>query len=326
MKTWLITGGCGFIGRNLVDKLMEDERSKVLVLDNLTVGSLNSLREISDLEVLNQNDDCENELAKLSFVKGDILDKQIVDFCVKKADYVIHLAANTGVAPSVEHPHFDCNTNVIGTLNLLEAAREFGLDRFVFASSGAPLGAQTPPLHEDLAPRPTSPYGASKLAGEGYCSAYYHSFAVDTVCLRFGNVYGGRSETKDSIVAKFIKCSLSGDSFEIYGNGNQTRDFIYIGDLLSAIVAAGKTPDIGGEIFQIANATELSVNELIREIQEILRTHEMNPVKVVNGEWRIGDVMRNYSSTLKAKKLLNWEPRESIVSGLEKTITHYKLK
>ena len=136
------------------------------------------------------------------------------------ADVVIHLAANTGVGPSVENPRMDCETNVTGTLNALEAARAAGAGRFVFASSGAPLGVQTPPLHEEMAPHPASPYGASKLAGEGYCSAWFHSFGVETVVLRFGNVYGEGSTRKASVVAKFIKRALAGEVLEIYGDGS----------------------------------------------------------------------------------------------------------
>jgi len=324
MKTWLITGGCGFIGRNLVKKLIANDDANILVLDNLSVGSLNALREISELDVSDLEAGFNEEFSKLTFVKGDILDKEIVNFCAEKADYIIHLAANTGVAPSVKDPFYDCHTNILGTLNLLDAAKEFDVERFIFASSGAPLGAQSPPLHEELATKPASPYGASKLAGEGYCSAYYHSFNVNTVCLRFGNVYGGLSETKDSIVAKFIKCSFSGVDFEIYGNGNQTRDFIYIEDLISAIISAVRAPNVGGEVFQIASAKELSVNELIVEIQSALMRYNLNAVNIVDGEVRVGDVMRNYSNTTKANKLLNWEALETIETGLEKTVMYFK--
>ena len=135
--------------------------------------------------------------------------------------------------------------NVFGTFNMLEASRQQKVKRFVFASSGAPIGEVEPPIHEEKAPRPVSPYGASKLAGEGYCSVYYRTFALKTVSLRFGNVYGPRSKHKNSVVAKFFKQAIVGETLEIYGDGNQTRDFIYIDDLIQAIcLAIDPKPDI----------------------------------------------------------------------------------
>ncbi|WP_279614520.1 NAD-dependent epimerase/dehydratase family protein [Desulfohalobium retbaense] len=223
-------------------------------------------------------------------------------------------------------PRMDCETNVLGTLNYLEAARHCQSKRFVFASSGAPAGEVEPPIHEELPPHPVSPYGASKLAGEGYCSAYWRTFGVETVCLRFGNVYGPFSGKKDSVVAKFIKRALAGQPLEIYGDGRQTRDFIYIDDLVRSIRQAASVPDIGGETFQIATSRETTVGELVEKLVPVLNRFGVSDIQVEHGERRQGDVQRNFSDTAKARKVLGWECQEELDSGLEKTISWFLKK
>jgi UDP-glucose 4-epimerase len=326
MTNWLITGGCGFIGTNLISKLIKEPDNKILVLDNLTVGSRASLGEISDFTSIDPQSDKVSWDESVSLVEGDILDLPTVSYCLNGADVVVHLAANTGVGPSVKDPFYDCQANVVGTLNVLEAARHNSVKNFVFASSGAPLGEQVPPLNEKLAPRPASPYGASKLAGEGYCSAYHHSFGLSTVSLRFGNVYGGRSEMKESVVAKFIKCAIGNIPFEVYGTGEQTRDFIYIDDLVRAVCLAASTPEIGGETLQIATSRETNINELIEAMQRALVSQGLPPAVVKFTQARAGDVKRNFSDTTKAKQMLGWEANETLSSGIEKTIKYYQSK
>ena len=159
--------------------------------------------------------------------------------------------------------------NVIGTFNMLEAARQNNVKKFIFASSGATIGEVEPPIHEEKVPRPVSPYGASKLAGEAYCSAYYLSFGIKTVSLRFANVYGPLSKHKNSVVAKFLKQAFSGETLEIYGDGSQTRDFIYIDDLIQAIILSVKS-DVGGEVFQIATFKETTVDEIAKKIKNLI--------------------------------------------------------
>jgi UDP-glucose 4-epimerase len=259
----------------------------------------------------------------VELVVGDILDAELALQVSKDADVIVHLAANTGVAPSVENPRMDCEANVFGTLNYLEAARHCDVKRFVFASSGAPAGEVEPPIHEELPPHPVSPYGASKLAGEGYCSAYFRSFGVETVCLRFGNVYGPLSGKKDSVVAKFIKCALDGLPLEIYGDGKQTRDFIYIDDLIRSIRLAASVESAGGETFQIATNQETTVGELVEKLVPVLERFGVTGTKVAYGERRQGDVMRNFSDTTKAREVLGWECLEKLDTGLEKTIAWF---
>ena len=209
--------------------------------------------------------------------------------------------------------------NVIGTFNMLEGARACSVDKFIFASSGAPAGVVAPPIHEELAPHPVSPYGASKLAGEGYCSAYYQTFEINTVALRFGNVYGPGSKHKSSVVAKFIRQALNGEECEIYGDGTQTRDFIYIDDLIEAIIKASNFNG-GGETFQIASGMEMTLNELVVLLQQIYNEETGREMKINYGSARLGDVARNYADTSKANTILGWQVNTDMPTGLRNAI------
>lgn len=322
---WLITGGCGFIGTNLIRSLLNsNQANQIVVLDDLSTGTRSDLKTVCDFaEVSADKHGLESNDTDVSLVVGSILDEQLLCSTMKDVDIVVHLAANTGVGPSVENPRVDCLTNVIGTFNVLEAARFNAVSRFIFASSGAPVGEVEPPIHEELAPHPVSPYGASKLAGEGYCSAYYKSFGLETVALRFGNVYGPGSVHKASVVAKFIKRALDGLPLEIYGDGSQTRDFIFIDDLVEAITLAAVTPDVGGNVFQIATNHETTVSQITHLLIEILQKRNIKDIQLVMAEQRTGDVKRNYSDTSKAKRLLGWQASHTLQTGLEKTVDFF---
>jgi len=332
---WLVTGGCGFIGRNLVKNLVEEGGHLIRIVDNLSASTREDLSQVYTFSELDpsvlKTQSSENStlltadssLPTVELIVADILDANLALNVSQGMDVIVHLAANTGVAPSVEDPRADCINNVIGTLNYLEAARQKNIKKFVFASSGAPIGECDPPIHEELAPRPVSPYGASKLSGEGYCSAYYRTFGLKTVALRFGNVYGPLSNHKDSVIAKFIKHAIDGKSLEIYGDGTQTRDFIYIDDLISAIKLCVNAADVGGEIFQIATNRETTVNELIEELLLICSDAGLRNIEVRNSEPRQGDVKRNFSDTSKAKKILHWQSEVSLQEGLERTVQWY---
>ncbi len=326
---WLITGGCGFLGTSLIKQLLAEGGHAIRVVDNLSVGTRQDLAEASPFVEISRAELAKAEVTfpvegeAVQLVVGDILEEQLALSVAKGADVIVHFAANTGVAPSVENPRLDCVTNVIGTLNYLEAARHGGAKRFVFASSGAPVGECEPPIHEEKVPHPVSPYGASKLAGEGYCSAYYRTYGIETVALRFGNVYGPGSGHKNSVVAKFIKQIMSGEMLEIYGDGKQTRDFIYIDDLVSAVCLAATQPGIGGEVFQIATNAETTVGEVLELLVAAFAQRGQVGVQYRFGDKRTGDVMRNYSDTSKAKRMLGWGMSVALPDGIEKTIGYF---
>jgi len=206
---------------------------------------------------------------------------------------------------------------------MLEAARRNNVGRFIFASSGAPIGECEPPIHEEMPPHPVSPYGASKLAGEGYCSAYFRSFDVATVALRFGNVYGPGSGHKSSVVAKFIRRAMQGQALEIYGDGLQTRDFIFIGDLVRAIRLAADAPGVGGEIFQIATNAETTLSELVEKLVTALAEIGITPLEIRHADPRVGDVLRNFSDTSKARKMLGWQSEVALSEGLAQTVAWF---
>jgi UDP-glucose 4-epimerase len=318
---WLITGGCGFIGSCLIDNLMEEGGHFIRVVDNLSVGTredLVNVCEYVELDPKAQQIQTPDHFVQL--IVGDIRDDKLALKASEGIDVIVHLAASTGVAPSVDNPRSDCLDNVIGTLNYLEAARLNRVKRFIFASSGATIGDCKPPIHEKLFQQPVSPYGASKLSGEAYCSAYCRTFGIETVILRFGNVYGPRSSHKDSVVPRFIKRAMDGKFLEIYGDGEQTRDFIFSEDLIGAIRLAAATAGIGGETFQIATSSETTIAEIANKLRSILDKAGIENIEIKHRSPRKGDVFRNFSDTTKAKKLLGWQAQVNLAEGLQRVV------
>ena len=318
----LITGGCGFIGLSFIARILrESPETSIRVFDNLSVGTREDLSEVISAVEKEHN----VKPTGIELVEGDIRDYKICHKCCDGIDVIIHLAANTGVAPSIENPRYDMEANVIGIFNMLEAARLNNVKKFIFASSGASIGEVEPPIHEEKVPRPVSPYGASKLAGEAYCSAYFWTFGIKTVALRFANVYGPLSKHKNSVVAKFLKQALSGETLEIYGDGSQTRDFIYIDDLIQAIILSIEL-DVGGEVFQIATFKETTVDEIAKKIKNLVAKEFGVKVSIIHGKTRIGDVKRNYSDISKAKKMLGFSPDFNLDKGLKNTFEYFRPK
>jgi UDP-glucose 4-epimerase len=295
-KKILITGGSGFIGRNLV-------HYQKLLGRQVTVFDLKPFPETSS-----------NESRPDREIIGNISDTESITQAAAGHDAIVHLAAQTGVPGSIEDPEFDCVTNVLGTLRVLEAARHSNIGKVIVASSAAPLGRAEPPASEQSVPLPVSPYGASKLAGEAYCLAYNGSFGLNTIALRFSNVYGPRAGHKTSVVAKFMKDILVDAQINIDGTGEQTRDFIFVGDLCSAIDKA-LLSDVGGEIFQIGSGIEISISQLAEMIVE----GSGRGTEISYQPARIGDVERNYSDISKAKSILNWTPQMELNEGINKT-------
>ena len=320
--SWLITGGCGFIGTSLIAHLLRHDPPAIRVLDNLSVGQREALAEVAAFREL-AHASTAGAPRGVELVVGDVRDADCCEASCEGIETVVHLAANTGVAPSVDNPRQDFESNATGTFNMLEAARRCRVKNFIFASSGAPVGEVEPPITEDKAPHPVSPYGASKLAGEGYCSAYFRSYGVRAVALRFGNVYGQRSHHKNSVVAKFFRQAMRGEPLEIYGDGNQTRDFLFIDDLVQAIMLSVRA-GVGGEVFQIATNIETSVNEIANLILGIVETHTRRGITVNRVQPRIGDVRRNVSDISKAQRVLGYRPEFDIGTGLKATFEYFK--
>ncbi len=322
---WLITGGCGFIGTSLIKKLMREGNHFIRVLDNLSVGTRKDLETVCSYTETSTDSFLSpvSTDSRVELVVGDIRDPKTCEICCRDMDIIVHLAANTGVPASVENPRLDMESNVIGTFNMLEGARTNGVSRFVFASSGAPAGECEPPIHEELPPHPVSPYGSSKLAGEGYCSAYFKTFGVNTVALRFSNVYGPGSTHKSSVVAKFIKQALNGETLLIYGDGTQTRDFIYIDDLINALFLSAVKEGIGGETFQIATSRETTLDEITELLLKVFAENGIYPPKVEKTCPRLGDVKRNFSDTTKAEARLGWKAQWSLDRGIAQTVTWF---
>lgn len=318
-KKIVITGGCGFIGVNLVKYLLGVENHiAIRIVDNFSVGKPEDLKSVTQYRISNRQD-LSTWDSKVTLIEGEISDFNLAETVCDRADVVIHLAANTGVLPSIEDPKMDYSTNMAGTFSYLEACRKQDVKRFILASSGATLGDQEVPIHEEMVAHPISPYGASKLCGEAYCSAYFYSYGIETISLRFGNVYGPHSASKSSVVAKFIRQILSGERLIIYGDGKQTRDFIHVDDLCSAIRSAVTEPHLGGEVFQIATNNEHSIGELVDHLKQLSTSFLGTNIVIEFAATRNGEVIRNYSDISKAKNKLNWEPKWPFSQGIDHT-------
>lgn len=299
---YLITGGCGFIGVNLIDLLLEKTDAEMIVLDNLSEGRESDLPDTS----------------RVTFVKGDITKKEDVDRAIDGCSAVVNLAAQTGVVPSMDDPATDARINVLGFLNVLLAARDAKINRVVHASSAAPVGEQEMPIHEEKLPSPMSPYAASKLSGEGYASAFAHSFGMNTVVLRFSNAYGPRSYHKGSVIAKFMKRVQEGKPLVVYGDGEQTRDFVHVKDISTAIYKSMTCNLEGFNLFQIGTGVETSINQLV----ELFKQHFDVPVSYE--EPRAGEMVRNFADISKARRMLGYEPTIGLDKGLEETFEWFR--
>ena len=297
----LVTGGAGFIGVNLAPVLAG------LGLETRCYDSFSTGRR-ADAE----------RAAYDEIVEGDILDASALAEAARDCTHVVHLAAQAGVPASVADPLADCELNVRGTLHALLAARDAGVQGFVLASSSAPLGEITPPAHEGLVPRPTSPYGASKLAGEAYCSAFAGSYGLPTVALRFSNVYGPYSYHKGSVVAAFCKAALAGEPLVVHGDGSQTRDFVFVEDLCRGIASA-VTVGGTGLVAHLASGTETTVLEVARQVSA-----RAGEVPIEHRPARAGDVTRSFSDISLARERFGFEPRVALAEGLDRTVAWFR--
>ena len=294
----LITGGCGFIGANLVALLSRSNEFVVRVLDNESLGRRENLDGLT-----------------FEFQVGDIREAGSIDAALEGIDAVVHLAADTRVVDSVANPGLNFDVNVRGTLSLLDGMRRRGIKRLVNASTGGAIIGETDgrPVDETLAPAPVSPYGASKLAVEGYCSAYSACYGISSVSLRFSNVYGPLSFHKGSVVAEFFKAIRAGRSVTIFGDGTQIRDYIFVEDICDGILAALRRPVTGP--IQLGSGRPIDLNSLV----DMIRTVTGREIAVVHRDARVGEIHATYCNVSRARALLGFEPARDHMGGLKRT-------
>ncbi|MFW6237585.1 MAG: NAD-dependent epimerase/dehydratase family protein [Desulfosudaceae bacterium] len=297
---FLITGGAGFVGVNLIEYLSRSATAQITVLDNEVLGK----REY--LDGMN-----------VDFIPGDIRDGELLEKILPGHDTVIHLAADTRVLDSIENPSFNFDVNVKGSFGLMEAARRAGIKRFVAASTGgAIIGDAEPPVHEGMVPHPLAPYGASKMAMEGYLSAYAGSYGMQSVALRFSNIYGPRSFHKGSVVAAFMRRALQKEPLVVYGDGTQTRDYLYVGDLVEGIVAAIEAGVSG--VYQLGSGQPTDLNELIRQIEAVMGLSP-GELPVQYEDFREGEVLHSWCRIDQAANAFGFQPRITLPEGLRRT-------
>jgi nucleoside-diphosphate-sugar epimerase len=302
----LVTGGSGFIGSHLVERLLRDG-NEVRVLDNFATGKRENLLQIDgDVEL----------------IEGDIQSYERVHNAVRGCKLVFHLAALPSVPRSIQDPLTSTASNVTGTLNVLLAARDEGVRRVVFASSSSVYGPQREfPQREEVAARPISPYGVSKLAAEGYCRAFTHVYGLETVAVRYFNVFGPRQDPLSqyaAVIPKFITAALNGEQPVIHGDGEQSRDFTYIDNTVDGTVLAATASGAAGETFNVACGEGTTLNELVGHIGELVG----RPIEAAHTERRPGDLERSLADISRAREVLGYEPAFDVRAGLEKTFVH----
>ncbi|MEJ7892708.1 MAG: NAD-dependent epimerase/dehydratase family protein [Solirubrobacteraceae bacterium] len=296
----LVTGGAGFVGANLVPALLA-AGARVRVLDDCTTGDPSRLAD------------------EVELVRGDVRDADAVRAATEGVDAVVHLAAAGSVIQSIEDPATNFDINARGTLTVLTEAQAAGVGRFVFASTGGALiGNAPPPVDETSVPRPISPYGASKLSGEGYCHAFHGAYGLPTIALRFANVYGPHSERKRGAVTTFIHHALAGEPITIHGDGSATRDFLHSDDLVRGIVAA-LSSDVTG-VVHLASERETSIEELAR----LILTAAGADVDVEHRPARRGEVERNFALARRAAEELGWRADVDLAEGMAETVEWFR--
>ncbi|MFH1917265.1 MAG: NAD-dependent epimerase/dehydratase family protein [Nanoarchaeota archaeon] len=306
----LVTGGAGFIGSHIVDRLVVDGH-KVIVVDDLSNGNLKNLTLVKD---------------KITFHRMSITAKELADvFSKEKPEVVFHLAAHINVRNSLKDPMHDGNVNILGSLNLLENCRTFGVKKIIFSSTGGAIYGETDniPTAETETPHPISHYGISKFSVEQYLFLYKHIYGLEYIILRYANIYGPRQDPigEAGVVSIFINNIIKGKDCRINGDGKQTRDYVYVGDVVDAnMLALNKNPS--RKIFNIGTGKETDVNSLFSEIKNVMAGQKKTGTSY-NGPALAGEVMRSCLDATLAKKHLGWEPRISFSEGIKKTASFF---
>ncbi len=334
METYLVTGGAGFIGSNIVKTLLEQGHS-VRILDNFSTGKkANIERVISHHSLVPERDYIyssssdmrirRDSYPRLLVIDGDLRDSDTCWRAVSGVTYVLHQGAIPSVPRSISDPVATNDTNIRGTLNMLIAARDEGVKRFVFASSSSVYGdTPTLPKVETMPPLPLSPYALSKLTGEYYAVLFYKLYGLSTVSLRYFNVFGPGQDPLSqyaAVIPRFITALLNGNPPAIYGDGEQSRDFTFIEDCVAANLSACRAEGASGRVFNIACGVRTTLNELFKKIRDITKTH-IEPVYEAS---RPGDVKHSLADINQAKDILNYSPVFTIDNGLKKTIEWFK--
>ena len=300
----LVTGGAGFIGSHLADGLLA-AGWRVRLLDDFSSGREANVAHLH---------------GHVELLRGDLRDAGLLARVLPGVDVVFHQGAVPSVPRSVAEPERTNDVNVTGTLRVLEASRKAGVRRVVFASSSSAYG-DTPvlPKVETMPPCPLSPYALQKYAGERYCQLYHRLYGLETVALRYFNVYGPRQDPKSeyaAVIPRFARACLAGEAPLVFGDGEQTRDFTFVGDAVAANLLAADAPRAPGEVVNVAGGRRVSLNQLLREIREL--THAS--VEARYQAARPGDVRDSLADLLRARELLGYEPQVDLRTGLARTI------
>lgn len=307
MVKYLVTGGAGFIGSHIAERLVA-EGASVRVLDNLSTGSLDNLAHLQ---------------GRVDFQQGDLLDLDAVKKAVQGVDVIFHEAALASVPRSIAKPRESHDACVTGTVNLLDAARQNGVRRIVYAASSSAYGnSPIMPKTEAQLPEPLSPYAAAKLASELYMQAFAHSYGLETVRIRYFNVFGERQDPNSpysAVIPLFVAAILSGKQPTIYGDGSQSRDFTYVGNVVSANLKAAHAPDVSGKVYNVACGGSLSVLELLKEICDQLE----KPFAPYFAPPRTGDVLHSWADISAAERELGYRVEISLQEGLRRTVAWY---
>lgn len=302
----VVTGGAGFLGSHLVEALIE-KNFQVVVLDNFSSGKLANLRRVANHP-------------KLKIVNGDIRDNRTAYHLLNNTNVVFHEAAEVGLGRSIRNPGLTNDVNVNGTLNLLRSAINNQVGRFVNASSAAIYGDQgMVPNHEEMCPQPLSPYAVSKLSAENYCQAFYETYGLETVSLRYFNVYGPRQGLGEysGVINSFLKRTVAGLSPIIYGDGHQTRDFVHVSDVVQANLRAMTDDRAVGNVFNIGSGKSISISRLAKMIIGLSGRRGLH--SIMKGA-KIGDIRHSCADIRKSKRLLDYAPSVSLSDGLQRII------
>jgi len=305
--TYLVTGGAGFIGSHLAEELVR-RGERVRVVDSFVTGTRANLAHLSAVEL----------------VEGDLADLTVARRAVEGVDYVLHQAAIPSVPRSVEDPVTSNRANIDASLNVLVAARDAGVRRLVYAGSSSAYGnTPTLPKVETMPPNPLSPYALQKLVAEQYCQMFTRLYGLETVTIRYFNVFGPRQDPSSpysGVISVFIRALVEGRQPTIYGDGGQTRDFTYVANVVDGVLKACTAAGASGEVINVATAGRISLNQLFRAVQDLTGAS----VEPVYASERAGDVRDSQADISKARRLLGYEPSVTLEQGLEKTVAWFR--